>query len=137
MPPDPGILGFSNPWYPGAIKSATIHNLAPNLSIRVVTPPYFCATKIVGVSRPRGWRLRGQPRSPRTFLLLLMDAASSRRKIRLADEDVRRHIAAEVSRFLRDGRFIDALPGCLPPDGASQARLPLLAQRLHEIAAIQ
>jgi predicted nucleotidyltransferase len=46
MPTDPNILGFSNPWYSGAIATATHHVLEQGLVIRVVTPPYFCATKI-------------------------------------------------------------------------------------------
>ena len=46
MPTDPDILGFSNVWYAGAVARATEHVIAPETTIRVVTPPYFCATKL-------------------------------------------------------------------------------------------
>jgi hypothetical protein len=136
MPTDPKILGFSNPWYPGAIKYATVHTLAPKLFIRVVTPPYFCATKIVAF-HGRGHQDYAASHDLEDFLTVVDGRSELASEIRLAEPNVRRYIAAEVSGFLRDGRFIDALPGCLQPDSASQARLPLLAQRLHEIASIE
>jgi predicted nucleotidyltransferase len=46
MPLDEKILGFSNRWYKSAMASAQVHQLESDLRIRVVTAPYFCATKI-------------------------------------------------------------------------------------------
>src|SRR5712692_3632180 len=46
MPLNEEILGFSNCWYKAAIESAQEYELDPGLHIRVVTAPYFCATKI-------------------------------------------------------------------------------------------
>ncbi len=136
MPPDPGILGFSNPWYPDAIKYATVHNLAPKVSIRVVTPPYFCATKIVAF-HGRGSNDYAVSHDLEDFLAVVDGRSELTTEIRSAEVDVRRFIAGEVNAFLNDGRFMDALPGCLAPDAASQGRLPLLAQRLHNIASIE
>ena len=45
MPCDEEILGFSNKWYKEAIKNYTLVNLA-GTDIRVVSAPYFIATKI-------------------------------------------------------------------------------------------
>jgi hypothetical protein len=136
MPTDPSILGFSNRWYRAAIKYATVHNLAPEIPIRVVTPPYFCATKIVAF-HGRGNQDYVASHDLEDFLAVVDGRSELAEEIRSAEADVRRYIAAEVSGFLRDQRFIDALPGCLPPDAASQSRLPLLVQRLHEIASIE
>ena len=136
MPTDASILGFSNPWYSGAIKSATVHEIAPKLSIRVVTPPYFCATKIVAF-HGRGNEDYAASHDLEDFLAVVDGRSELATEIRSAEADVCRFIAAEVSGFLADGRFLDALPGWLPPDAASQARLPLLVQRLHEISFLQ
>jgi hypothetical protein len=38
--------------------------------------------------------------------------------------------------MFNDVKFIDALPGHLPPDMASQARLPLLLERSREVIRI-
>lgn len=46
MPTDERILGFTNRWYKNAIDSAVRYELSNDQSIRVVSPPYFVATKI-------------------------------------------------------------------------------------------
>lgn len=46
MPTDPDILGFSNIWYSPAIKAATRYDIDRMTTIRLVTAPYFLATKI-------------------------------------------------------------------------------------------
>jgi hypothetical protein len=46
MPTQEEILGFSNRWYLPAIKDAVPVLLKGDLTIRLVTPPYFLATKI-------------------------------------------------------------------------------------------
>jgi hypothetical protein len=45
MPTDETILGFGNRWYKQAIASSNLYLLAESLEIRVVTAPYFLATK--------------------------------------------------------------------------------------------
>jgi hypothetical protein len=51
-----------------------------------------------------------------------------------ADADVRDYIADEMRRLLQARAFLDALPGSLLPDSATQARLPLLLDRLRALA---
>lgn len=46
MPTDEKILGFTNRWYKIAIDSAVRHKLSNGQWVRVVSPPYFVATKI-------------------------------------------------------------------------------------------
>lgn len=46
MPDDPKILGFSNQWYPDALRTAVWHTLPDGLTVRVVDPPHFVATKL-------------------------------------------------------------------------------------------
>jgi hypothetical protein len=46
IPLDPRILGFSNLWYKPALDSAVVHELEPDVRVRVVTAVYFCATKL-------------------------------------------------------------------------------------------
>jgi hypothetical protein len=51
-------------------------------------------------------------------------------------EDVRAYIATEVRKLLATNAFLDALPGYLLPDPASQNRVSILLERLKKIAAI-
>src|ERR1700676_3354505 len=46
MPLDEKILGFSNRWYKAAMKSSTTKRISPDLEIRMVTGPFFIATKL-------------------------------------------------------------------------------------------
>ena len=46
MPDDAEALGFTNRWYRQALHSALPHRLRNEVTIRVVTPPYFIATKL-------------------------------------------------------------------------------------------
>jgi hypothetical protein len=50
------------------------------------------------------------------------------------DHKLRDHIKARLSVLVSDNRFIEALPGHMPGDAGSQARLPAMIQRLKAIA---
>jgi hypothetical protein len=49
---------------------------------------------------------------------------------------LRAYLAAQFQHLLTDRRFVDALPGHLPPDGASQARLPDLLIKIQHISEL-
>jgi len=53
MPPDESILGFSNRWYRAAMESSVTEKLSDDLEIRIVTGPFFIATKLEA-SKGRG-----------------------------------------------------------------------------------
>jgi len=46
MPDDEKILGYSNRWYGQALKEAKDYELQYNLTIQLVTPVFFIATKL-------------------------------------------------------------------------------------------
>lgn len=54
--------------------------------------------------------------------------------IAASDSDVRAYIAADIRSLLENPDFIEALPGFLLPDAASQARRSLVEQRLQALA---
>lgn len=66
MPDDASIIGFTNRWYRDALASAEERWLTDSLSIRVVSPVYFLATKLEAY-RGRG---NGDPRTSRTSSIL-------------------------------------------------------------------
>ena len=57
-------------------------------------------------------------------------------EIRAAPLEVREYLRMAVGAWLSDPQFREALPGHLPPDGASQARVPLVLGRLESIREI-
>ena len=52
MPTDPAILGFSNRWYPAAIRSAQPYKLKSGITINLITPACFLATKMEAFDSP-------------------------------------------------------------------------------------
>ena len=50
--------------------------------------------------------------------------------------DLREYVSENIRVLLQLSAFRDVLPGHLPADDASQARLPLLVQRLEQIASL-
>ncbi len=51
----------------------------------------------------------------------------------MADTDLRTYLAAHVKTLLATRAFLDALPGHLPPDAASQDRVPLVLKRMETL----
>jgi hypothetical protein len=136
MPLDEAILGFSNRWYGTAMERAEEIALEPDLRIHVVTAPDFIATKLEAF-RGRG---RGDPTSSHDMedLLTVIDGREAIvGEIAGAKADLRSYIAEQFRILLATPAFHDALPRHLLPDPGSQARLPLLLERIQRIAGDQ
>jgi hypothetical protein len=51
-----------------------------------------------------------------------------------APDDVRKYISGKIAGLLENRQFLDALPGYLLPDEASQGQMKILMDRLTQIA---
>jgi hypothetical protein len=134
MPLDEKILGFSNRWYKPALDGAAVHELEPDLHVRVVTGVYFCATKLEAFAG-RGNNDYQSSHDLEDLMAVVDGRAELVEEIRAGAEDVRAYIAAEIRNLLATREFLDALPGYLLPDQASQARVSILLERSKRIAA--
>ncbi len=103
--------------------------------MRLVTAPLFLATKFEAFhGRGRGDFLASHDLED---LITVIDGrAELFDEIKAGDAVLRRYIAAEMADLLSAGDFLDALPGQLPGDVASQARLPQLLRRMRSIAQL-
>jgi hypothetical protein len=136
MPLDEKILGFSNRWYKPAMDSALVYELEPDLRVRVVTRVFFCATKLEAFAG----RGKGDYQSSHDLedLMAVVDGRTElAEEIHAGPENVCAYISTEISKLLATPAFLDALPGYLLPDQASQGRISILLERLKRIAAIQ
>jgi hypothetical protein len=131
MPTDESILGFSNRWYEPAIASAQNVTIA-GLSIGLITPVYFLATKLEAF-RSRGNDDYSGSHDLEDLIAVVDGRPEILEEIRDAPSDVRTYIASEMRRLLSTRAFVDALPGFLWPDPASQARHPILQDRLKAL----
>jgi hypothetical protein len=135
MPLDEKILGFSNRWYKAAMDTANEFEIERDIRIRVVTAPYFCATKLEAFKgRGKGDYLASHDLED---LITVVDGRPELLdELRSAPEDVRSYIADAVGQMLKARQFIDALAGYLLPDSASQARIKQLLAKLTQISEL-
>ncbi len=136
MPTDPDILGFSNRWYPYALRTASRYPLNDQLSIRLISPVAFLATKIEAFRSPHR-RFGGDFRASHDLedVLAVLDGRPQLdEEIARAELDVREYLSDAFRDFLSESRFRDAVPGHLEPGPTNTDRSLLLLRRLETLA---
>jgi hypothetical protein len=136
MPTDGAILGFSNRWYPEAMAMATRREVAPGVTVKVISAPYFVATKLEAfLGRGGGDFMASHDLEDIIAIIDGRDALID--EVRAASAELRSYLASTFAGFLATPAFVDAVSGHLRGDPASQARLPLVQQRLRALAATE
>jgi hypothetical protein len=134
MPTDERILGFSNRWYSTAIETA--HSLqVAGLAVRIITPPLFIATKLEAF-HGRGGDDVFISHDLEDIVAVVDGRPAIVDDVIAAPAPVQAFIASEMRSLLDSPDFLDALPGFLRPDSASQARRRILEERLRAVARI-
>ena len=135
MPTLEDILGFSNRWYRYAIETAEHINLPAGAIIRCISAPLFLATKLEAFA--------GRGNDDYLFshdlgdLLALIDGRET-----LIDEcaqtknELQMYLHEKFQALLATPAFMQALPGHLPGDAASQERLPDLKEKLMQLSRL-
>ncbi|MFG6175984.1 hypothetical protein ACGTN6_01955 [Halomonas sp. THAF12] len=129
MPDNDEVLGFTNLWYRQALESAEPVTLSDGLSIRVVNPPLFVATKLEAY-KGRGQNDPLESRDIEDILNLVDGRPELFEEVRSTDSTLQAYIAAELAQLLDNDLFGYAVQ--------SQARDPdreaLLFERLEILA---
>jgi hypothetical protein len=135
MPLDEKILGFSNRWYEVAMKSAVLRRISAELEILVVTAPLFIATKLEAFKgRGRGDFFASHDLED---LVAVVDGRETLvAEVRAESDELRQYLGSELKMLLASSGFVDALPGYLLPDAASQSRITIVRHRLDLLASI-
>jgi predicted nucleotidyltransferase len=131
MPDDPEVLGFSNKWYREALASAFDYSLDEGMTIRLVSPEYFIATKL------EAYRGRGNedPLSSRDIedLLTIIDGREQ-----IIDElskgsaALNAYVASAIGELLKEDDFHYAIQSAARGDRDRHDRI---VSRLRIIAA--
>lgn len=127
------VLGFTNRWYELGAQTADSRVLPSGQRIRVMRAPEFIASKLEAFhGRGQGDYLYSHDIED---IISVMDGRDTLlEEVMASDASLRDYLSAEFTRLLTDPRFRDALPGHLPPDEASQDRLPDLMKKLQRIS---
>jgi len=126
---------FSDRWFEYALQTAVSRTLR-DVTICAVSATCFIATKLVAFeNRGKGDFLASHDLED---VLTVVDGRKTLPTELAAErKDLRQYVAGRIANSLANPAFLDVLPGYLPPDDASQSRLPLLIERLHQIAALE
>jgi hypothetical protein len=132
MPTKPEILGFGNEWYQPALEAAVVVELPSGRRIRMVTAPYFVATKLAAFDG-RGKGDYVMSHDMEDIVAVLDGRPEIISEVKEADDALRKHLMTRFAALLRETDFVEALSGHLPSDMASQARVPLVMERITVI----
>jgi predicted nucleotidyltransferase len=131
MPTHERVLGFGSRWYELALKTADAYALKDDLTIRLVTPSLFVATKL-DAYRGRG---NEDPLSSRDIedLINLFDGRDDIvAQIARAATDVRTYIAGQIAQLLESRDFGYAVQGNVQ----DAPRRALVLDRLRTVASL-
>ena len=135
MPADPKILGFSNPWYEEALRSATRLTLPSGRVIRIISAPVLIATKLVAFQQ-RGEGDFKVSHDLEDIISVVDGRAELLEEFAVASNEIRDYLDDEIGVLLGTPAFFDSITAHLRPDSASQARLSLVISRLRILAGL-
>ena len=133
MPTDERILGFGNIWYKSAVKSATPYDLQSGATVRLIDPVHFLATKLEAFAG-RGDKDFVMSHDLEDVVCVLDGRPELEDEIADSAEEIKDYVGNRLRAFMDDPLFLEALPGHLPGDAGSQARLPVLIAKLERLA---
>jgi hypothetical protein len=132
MPTDPDLLGFGNQWFKKAFRAAERTALPSGKTIKLLPAPYFIATKIEAFDQ-RGDDDFLFSKDTEDVIAVIDGRAELAKEIIEAEHGLRRYITEHLSRWMENSDFLDALPGLMLPDSASQARVTTIMSRIEKI----
>lgn len=136
MPTLPEILGFSGRWYAEALREASQMSVGRRITIRLVTAPYFLATKLEALLGRGAGDFLGS-RDLEDIVTLVDGREELAAEVTAEPEALRSFLRKTLGTLLGDSRFLEAIPGHLPPDEASQRRSRLVLERMRRLAKRQ
>ena len=123
------VLGLTNIWYEPALHHASTLTLPEGPSIRVISAPYFLATKMEAF-RGRGKMDFQASHDLEDFVAVIEGRENIVNEIAESPRDVRDYLAQAAKGLLAESRFLDVLPGFVLDD----ERVPIIGKRLAFIA---
>jgi len=135
MPTDERILGFSNRWYAEAFHNAQ-HMVIDDVTIKLIRAPHFLGTKLEAFFS-RGKADYMASHDLEDLITVLDGRIEIVEEVRQSQEGIKQYLAEQFKRLIANDEFLDALPGHLSPDEASQRRVTIVEARMRQIADMQ
>jgi hypothetical protein len=131
LPLSKDVLGYTNIWYEGALRNATVIVLPSGESIKVVSAAFFLGTKMEAF-RGRGNMDFLASHDLEDFIAVIDGRHDILREISDSPAELRQYLAGAAMKLLNEPHFLDVLPGYVLDEG----RVPLIVERLTAISTL-
>ena len=131
VPVDKAVLGFANRWYAPGFAAAIERELAPRITLRHLTAPYFLATKFEAFN-DRGASDVYLSHDLEDILTVVDGRAELLVELAGSDAAVRAQVRTQTRQLLNHENFLNALPGLI----SQPVRVGVVIERLQQIASL-
>ncbi|MCG7927233.1 MAG: hypothetical protein JAY67_17055 [Candidatus Thiodiazotropha taylori] len=135
IPTEENVFGFGNAWYKEAYNTASKEKLPSGEIIRLISSPYFLATKIIAFHN-RGNGDYSASHDIEDIITVLNGRKEIVDEVQTSTEELQEFLREEFEALLLEPAFTDAVSWHLLPDDISQARLPEIFQKFRVIAQL-
>jgi len=135
MPALPGILGFSNKWYPLAVQTASLVTLPSGVTIRLIAAPVFIATKFEAFAGRGNSDLLGS-HDMEDIVNVLDGRPEIVVEVTESPQELRQYLVAQCKALLAMASFMDALSGMVFPDEFLSERVKQIRMKIDQIVAL-
>lgn len=136
MPTESSILGFSNPWYPIAMKTAQPLTLPSGTMIKLISAPALMATKFVAFA-DRGNNDYLASHDLEDIINLIDGRQELHGEIVQSPANLRRYLTEQCQQLLNTDAFHDGLQGFLAYGATQGGQVVKVVERLTQIANIK
>ena len=125
-------MGFGNQWYTAAAENAETVELPGGNKIRMVTAPYFLLTKLEAFDG-RGAGDYILSHDLEDIIAVLDGRPEIVDEIEGSNPEVKSGLSNRFKDLLKQRGFVEAVPGHMPADAASQVRVSVVFSTLNKI----
>lgn len=134
MPTEGAELGLNTTWFKEALATATEQEFT-HTRLKLISPVGFLVTKYIAFL-DRGSRDYYASHDLEDFVTVIDGRENIVAEIDRAPVELRHYLIEAVRTLISTPEFDEALAGQIPPDRASQQRLPKLKGKLRGIAGL-
>jgi hypothetical protein len=132
MPTDKSVLGFSNKWYKDAQLNATSKTINDLISIKVISAPYFLATKLEAF-KDRGKQDFLLSHDLEDIIAVIDGRPEIISDVSNTEINLKTYLSTEFNTLTNNDQFMQALPGHLNYSSESGERKKIVEQRINAI----
>ena len=138
MPTLEEVLGFGNEWYTAALEKSAWMELGGDMTGRIITAPYFLATKLAAFESP-GREGHGDYLASRDFedIVTVVDGRPGViEEVRMAEPGLRAFLRDRMVEHAKSIYFEEGVAAHLDIDTASQKRATKVVEQLKSLAKL-